>query len=108
VDWAAAGALAYTALVLLTRMIGERPLPKMNAFDLVLTAALSSTLATALLSKDVALAEGVLVFTLLVIQQFAITWLSVHSLTVQLWQKRNRACCCTAAASCPRHCGENA
>lgn len=52
------GTLAYAALVLLLRVSGKRTLSKMNAFDLVVTVALGSTLATVLLSRDVALAEG--------------------------------------------------
>ncbi|MFC7738805.1 DUF421 domain-containing protein [Roseomonas sp. GCM10028921] len=73
------GTLAYAALVLLLRATGKRTLSKMNAFDLVVTVALGSTLATVLLSKDVALAEGIVAFTLLVLLQYAITWLSVRS-----------------------------
>ena len=53
------GILAYIALVSLLRVSGKRTLSKMNAFDLVVTVALGSTLATILLSKDVALAEDV-------------------------------------------------
>src|ERR671917_1435538 len=73
------GILAYLALVLFLRLSGKRTLSKMNAFDLVVTVALGSTLATVLLSKDVALAEGVLAFMLLIFLQFAIAWLSVRS-----------------------------
>jgi uncharacterized membrane protein YcaP (DUF421 family) len=54
------GTLAYFALVLTLRVSGKRTLSKLNAFDLVVTVALGSTLATVLLSKDVALAEGLL------------------------------------------------
>ena len=79
---AVVGALAYAALVVLLRVSGNRTLSKMNAFDLVVTVALGSTLATILLSKDVALAEGVLALALLVGLQFAVTWLSVRSSTV--------------------------
>ncbi len=50
--------LAYLALVFLLRISGKRTLSKMNAFDLVVTVALSSTLATMLLSKSVALLPG--------------------------------------------------
>jgi uncharacterized membrane protein YcaP (DUF421 family) len=67
------GTLAYVILVLLLRVTGKRTLSKMNAFDLVVTVALGSTLATVLLSKDVALAEGVVAFALLVLLQYAIT-----------------------------------
>lgn len=73
------GTLAYATLVLLLRVSGKRTLSKMNAFDLVVTVALGSTLATIILSKDVALAEGVLAFALLIVLQLAITWLSVRS-----------------------------
>lgn len=77
------GTLAYLALVLLLRASGKRTLTKLNAFDLVVTVALGSTLATVLLSKSVALAEGVLAMALLIFLQFAITWLSVRSSTLQ-------------------------
>ena len=72
------GTCAYLALVTVLRVSGKRTLAKMNAFDLVVTVALGSTLATVLLSKDVMLAEGVLAFSLLVALQYAIAWLSVR------------------------------
>ncbi|WP_311063027.1 YetF domain-containing protein [Halomonas sp. DWK9] len=72
------GVLAYAVLVLFLRISGNRTLSKMNAFDLIVTVALGSTLATVLLSKDVALAEGALALGLLISLQFIITWLSVR------------------------------
>ena len=75
----AVGVPAYIALVLSLRISGKRTLSKMNAFDLIVTVSLGSTLATVLLSKDVALAEGVLAFGLLIGLQFAVTWTSVRS-----------------------------
>jgi uncharacterized membrane protein YcaP (DUF421 family) len=77
------GTLAYLSLVLLLRVSGKRTLSKMNAFDLVVTVAIGSTLATVLLSKDVALADGVAAFTLLIGLQYVITWLSVRSRRVE-------------------------
>lgn len=77
------GVLAYAALVVMLRVSGKRTLAKMNAFDLVVTVALGSTLATVLLSKDVALAEGVLAFATLIALQFAVAWLSVRSTAVR-------------------------
>ncbi len=71
--------LAYFALILVLRISGKRTLSKLNAFDFVVTVALGSTLATILLSKSVALAEGVLALALLVLLQYAIAWLSVRS-----------------------------
>jgi uncharacterized membrane protein YcaP (DUF421 family) len=73
------GTIAYCALVLLLRASGKRTLTKLNAFDLVVTVALGSTLATILLSKSVALVEGVLALGLLILLQFTIAWLSVRS-----------------------------
>jgi uncharacterized membrane protein YcaP (DUF421 family) len=77
------GSLAYSALIVLLRVSGKRTLTKMNAFDLVVTVALGSTLATILLSKDVALVEGVVAFALLVALQFVVTYFSVRSETVR-------------------------
>lgn len=72
------GALAYFALVVLLRVSGKRTLAKMNAFDLVVTVALGSILATITLSKDVALAEGVAAIAVLVGLQFVVAWLSAR------------------------------
>ncbi|MEO8374033.1 MAG: YetF domain-containing protein [Sphingomonas bacterium] len=71
--------LAYAAMVIVLRIAGKRSLAKLNAFDLVVTVALGSTLATVLLSKDVALAEGVLAFIALAALQWAVSRLSISS-----------------------------
>lgn len=76
---AVVGTLAYAALVALLRVSGKRTLAKLNAFDLVVTVALGSTFATVLLSKDVALAEGVLGFAVLAGLQWVVAWLSLRS-----------------------------
>lgn len=70
------GALAYVALLVILRLSGKRTLAKMNAFDLVVTVALGSTLATIILSRDVALAEGVAALALLCGAQYAVAQLS--------------------------------
>ncbi len=69
---------AYTVLILVLRLAGKRSLGKLNAFDLVVSVALGSILATVLLSKDVALAEGVVAFAMLAGLQWAVTKASVH------------------------------
>lgn len=51
----------------------------MNAFDLVVTVALGSTLSTILLSKETSLAEGVVALGLLAGWQYAIAWLCVRA-----------------------------
>lgn len=84
-DWATLGRTlivgipAYVALIFLLRISGKRTLSKMNAFDLVITVAFGSTLATILLSKQATLAQGVTAFAFLVLAQGVITWLSVRS-----------------------------
>ena len=69
-------------VLLLLRVSGKRTLTKMNAFDLVVTVALGSMLATVLLTRSVALAEGLTAFVLLIFLQFVLTWLSVRSRAV--------------------------
>lgn len=71
--------LAYAGMVLVLRSAGKRSLAKLNAFDLVVTVALGSTLATVLLSKDVALGEGVLAFAALASLQWLVSRISVAS-----------------------------
>lgn len=77
------GVLAYVSLIIFLRISGKRTLSKMNAFDLIVTVALGSTLATVLLNKDVALAEGALAFALLIGLQFVVTWTSARSRRVR-------------------------
>ncbi len=77
------GTLAYLALLLLLRASGKRTLAKLSAFDFVVTISLGSTLATVLLSKDVALAEGVTAMALLIALQFAVAWLVSRSSRVE-------------------------
>lgn len=73
------GCAAYAALIFMLRISGKRTLSKMNAFDLVVTVALGSTLATVLLNDTVPLAEGLVALMLLILLQFVISWLSVRS-----------------------------
>lgn len=73
------GTLAYAGLVVLLRISGKRTLSKMNAFDLIVTVALGSTLATVIVSKQVPLAEGLTALALLIVLQYVVAWLSVRS-----------------------------
>jgi uncharacterized membrane protein YcaP (DUF421 family) len=73
------GVLAYLVLVAFLRVSGKRTLSKLNAFDLVVTVALGSTLATVLLNTEIALADGAIAFALLIGLQFVITWSSVRA-----------------------------
>ncbi len=74
------GTSAYAALVLILRVSGKRTLAKLNAFDLVVSVALGSTLATVLLSADVSLVSGVAAMGLLVLLQLVVAWASSRSL----------------------------
>lgn len=75
---AVTGVSAYVALIAILRVSGKRTLAKMNAFDLVVTVALGSTLATILVSREVPLSDGVLALALLVALQFVVAWTSVR------------------------------
>lgn len=70
---------AYIGLVFVLRAAGKRALAKLNAFDLVVTVALGSTLATVLLTKDIALLEGLLAFVMLALLQWIVARLSIAS-----------------------------
>ncbi|WP_244612974.1 DUF421 domain-containing protein [Modicisalibacter radicis] len=72
------GVLGYASLVALLRVSGRRTLSKMNAFDLVVTVALGSILATVILDPGVTLLQGALAFGLLIAVQFLLTWSSVR------------------------------
>jgi uncharacterized membrane protein YcaP (DUF421 family) len=69
---------AYGALIVMLRISGKRTLAKMNAFDLVVTVALGSTLSTIVVSRDVPLADGVAALALLIALQFTVAWTSVR------------------------------
>lgn len=73
------GILAYVSLVAMLRISGKRTLAKLNAFDLVVTVALGSTLSAILLQESVALAEGALALALLILLQYLVSALSVRS-----------------------------
>ncbi|CAN5571504.1 DUF421 domain-containing protein [soil metagenome] len=75
---AIAGIFAYAALVAFLRISGKRTLSKMNAFDLVVTVALGSTLAAILTSPDTLLAEGLVALGLLIALQYAVAWSSLR------------------------------
>ena len=66
-------------MVLFLRISGKRTLAKLNAFDLVVTVALGSTLSAIILQESVALAERAAALSLLILLQFLVTFLSVRS-----------------------------
>jgi uncharacterized membrane protein YcaP (DUF421 family) len=72
------GILAYVTLVLFLRISGKRTLAKLNAFDLVVTVALGSTLSAILLQESIALAEGAAALGLLILMQYLVTFISIR------------------------------
>jgi uncharacterized membrane protein YcaP (DUF421 family) len=70
----AVGVPIYFVLVALLRVTGKRALAKMSAFDLVVTVALGSVLATTFLSDQVKLVEGLLALALLLGLQYLVAW----------------------------------
>ncbi len=72
------GVAAYLALVGTLRVSGKRTLAKLNAFDLVVTVAFGSVLATALLSADVSLLSGVTAIALLAVVQYLVSWTAMR------------------------------
>lgn len=77
------GVPAYVLLVASLRVSGKRTLSKLNAFDLVVTVALGSTLATILLNKNVMLIEGFAAFGVLIGMQWIVAYTTMRS---QRWQ----------------------
>lgn len=73
------GVLGYAGLIIMLRVTGKRTLSKMNAFDLVVTVSLGSTLASAVLSADVSLSEALLAFAVLGGLQYVIAFASIRS-----------------------------
>lgn len=73
------GVCGYAGLVFILRVTGKRTLSKMNAFDLIVTISLGSTLATLILSRDVSLSEGLLALAVLCGLQYAVALASIHS-----------------------------
>lgn len=81
-DWSAVARvvvfsiLGYAGLVVILRASGKRTLSKLNIFDLVVTVAFGSALASVILTRTVSLVEGLVAFAMLAGLQFAVNWLS--------------------------------
>ena len=71
--------LAYAALIFFLRTSGKRTLAKLNAFDLVVTVALGSTLASIVTSGRLPLANGLLALALLIGLQYLVAWANLRA-----------------------------
>src|SRR4051812_14800484 len=72
------GTLSYIAVVALLRYFGKRALTKMNAFDMVVTVAIGSAFASAVMSKAVTFVDGVVAWVLLLLLQRWFAALSIR------------------------------
>lgn len=70
--------LLYLWLILVLRITGKRTLAQLNAFDLVVSVALGSTFASAILSKDISLSEGALGLLVLCLLQLVLALVTVR------------------------------
>ncbi len=88
----------FIGLVLLLRVTGKRTLSKMNAFDLVVTIGLGSTLSATLLNNSVPLSTGLAGFATLIALQYVVAFACAHwtvvdrivksTPTILLWKGR--------------------
>jgi uncharacterized membrane protein YcaP (DUF421 family) len=77
------GVAMYAALVASLRLSGSRTLSRMNVFDFIVTVAIGSAFGRALTATDVALAEAVAAFLLLVGLQYVVARMKTRSLGVE-------------------------
>jgi uncharacterized membrane protein YcaP (DUF421 family) len=67
------GVPVYLLLIFLLRIAGKHSLAKTNAYGLVITVSLGSALASAVLTKEVALAEALLAMAILLALQYLLS-----------------------------------
>ncbi|MFZ0241913.1 MAG: YetF domain-containing protein [Desulfobacterales bacterium] len=73
------GILAYVGLVILLRISGKRTIASMNIFDMVVTVAFGSTLASTILPQTTFLADGLLALAVLIGLQYVVAFFIVRS-----------------------------
>lgn len=79
-----AAVFAYASMIIVLRVAGKHALSKLHVFDCVVTVALGSTLASILLSEDVALAEGLVAVVMLVGMQWVV---AKSAVSYEPWRK---------------------
>lgn len=70
--------IIYPFLIIATHLVGKRSFAKMNNFDWIITVAAGSILGSAILLKDVVIAEVLVAVSLLFLLQYLLTWASAH------------------------------
>lgn len=79
------GTLSYVALLAVIRLAGQRPLGRMQTFDLVVAVAIGSTYGRLLTAQEVQFAEAATAFALLMALHYAVSWVSYRSARVAGW-----------------------
>jgi uncharacterized membrane protein YcaP (DUF421 family) len=69
---------AYSALLVVLRLTGKRTIAKFNIYDWAVSVAFGSTLATIVVSDQVALAEGVAALVTLALLQYVVSAVSIR------------------------------
>ncbi|MEO0647092.1 MAG: YetF domain-containing protein [Cyanobacteria bacterium J06650_10] len=77
------GTLSYFGIIVWLRISGKRTLSKWNSFDFIVTIAMGSVLASAILTTSTPFSQAMVAIGLLVGFQFIITWLSVRTQAIQ-------------------------
>lgn len=70
--------VVYAALIAILQFAGKRSIAKLNIFDLVVTVALGSVLSSIILTKSIAILEGIAAFVFLALLQWVVSFLSVR------------------------------
>lgn len=70
------GTLSYLALILIIRLVGQRPLGRMQTFDLIVAVAIGSTYGRLLTAQEVQFTEAATAFAVLMGVHYAVAWLS--------------------------------
>ncbi|MBV7280957.1 DUF421 domain-containing protein [Corynebacterium sp. TAE3-ERU30] len=75
----AVGTASYVTLLFFLRIAGARSLAKLNAFDFLVTVAIGSILSTAMVTKDLSYATGIVAIAILLTLQYVVAKVIRHS-----------------------------
>lgn len=85
------GLMAYVSVIIIIRASGKRSLSQLNAFDFIVTVAIGSILASIIINRNVTISQGITAFLVLMIMQYIITKLSIHSGAINKYIKASPA-----------------
>lgn len=79
------GSLAYLTLLVAIRLAGQRPLGRMQSFDLIIAVAIGATFGRLLTAEDVQFSEALVAIVLLVGLHYLVSTLTYHVPRVAAW-----------------------